>query len=146
MLKMIVSVGDIIKIHKLTATNTCLHHTVLFIISLPPLTPSLPPSHSPPPSLPLSPSPPLPLPPYPPPSLSGEGYSFQLVIYDRNRKILKDLIKMTEIVTIRSCCDCYFQVFLASGKILQLRAGTMELQAHWMAMLKVGLGRGMLEW
>jgi len=49
---------------------------------------------------------------------------------------------MEDIVTIRANRDCYFQIFLSSGKILQFKAQTMESQACWMAMLKVGLGRG----
>jgi hypothetical protein len=33
-------------------------------------------------------------------------------------------------------------LFLASGKIVHFRTATMESQAHWMAMLKVVLGKG----
>jgi len=34
------------------------------------------------------------------------------------------------------------QVFVSDGKILQFRTDSVESQAHWMAALKVGLGRG----
>ena len=36
----------------------------------------------------------------------------------------------------------FFQVFISDGKILQFRTDSMESQAHWMAALKVGLGKG----
>ena len=49
---------------------------------------------------------------------------------------------MDDIVTVRASCDCYFQIFLSHGKILQFRADNMESQAYWMALIKVGLGRG----
>ena len=49
---------------------------------------------------------------------------------------------MEDIVTIRASCDCYFQIFLSQGKILQFKADSMETQAYWMALIKVGLGRG----
>ncbi len=49
---------------------------------------------------------------------------------------------MEDIVTIRASRDCYFQIFLSNGKIIQFRTETSENQAHWMAKLKVGLGRG----
>ena len=49
---------------------------------------------------------------------------------------------MDDIVTIRASRDCYFQVFLTNGKILQFKSKTIESQAYWMAMLKAGLGRG----
>ncbi len=34
------------------------------------------------------------------------------------------------------------QVFISDGKILQFRSESVESQAHWMAALKVGLGKG----
>ncbi len=37
---------------------------------------------------------------------------------------------------------CVFQVFMSDGKILQFRSESVESQAHWMAALKVGLGKG----
>ena len=56
--------------------------------------------------------------------------------------MLKDKIRMEDVVTIRANQDCYFQIFLANGKILQLKADSIENEAYWIAMLKVGLGRG----
>ena len=38
--------------------------------------------------------------------------------------------------------ELYFQIFLMNGKLLQLKADTLERQAQWMAMIKVGLGKG----
>lgn len=38
--------------------------------------------------------------------------------------------------------DHYFDVYLMSGKVLQLKADTVERQAQLMAMLKVGIGKG----
>ena len=56
--------------------------------------------------------------------------------------MLKDKIRMEDIVTIRASRDCYFQIFLSNSKIVQFRSDTMDSQVRWMALLKVGLGRG----
>ena len=56
--------------------------------------------------------------------------------------MLKDQIRMESIVTIRASRDCHFQIFLSNGKIVQFKTETIASQAHWIAMLKMGLGRG----
>ena len=56
--------------------------------------------------------------------------------------MIKRRISFEDVVTVRSCRDCNFQIFLSDGKILQFRSDSVESQAHWMAMLKVGLGKG----
>ena len=84
----------------------------------------------------------LPTSPFPLFTNSGSKVSYQLLIFDPRKRTLKDRIPMEDIVTIRASCDCFFQIFLSSGKILQFRAENMESQAYWMALIKVGLGRG----
>ena len=84
----------------------------------------------------------LPTSPFPLLTHSGSKVSYQLLIFDPRKRTLKDRIPMEDIVTIRASCDCFFQIFLSSGKILQFRAENMESQAYWMALIKVGLGRG----
>ena len=84
----------------------------------------------------------LPTSPFPLFTNSGSKVSYQLLIFDPRKRTLKDRIPMEDIVTIRASCDCFFQIFLSSGKILQFRAENMESQAYWMARIKVGLGRG----
>ena len=49
---------------------------------------------------------------------------------------------MSDIVTLRSSMELFFQIFLMNGKLLQLRTDTVERQAQWMALIKVGLGKG----
>lgn len=75
----------------------------------------------------------------------GQAYSFHLRIFDEQKKVLKDNIHISDIVTIRAGRDCYFQLFLTSGKIVQFRTKSMESQAHWMAMVKMALGKGLLD-
>ena len=77
-------------------------------------------------------------------TIIGDAHSYHLHIYDPRKRVLKDRIPTTNIVTIRASRDCYFQLFLTSGKIVHFRTATMESQAHWMAMLKVVLGKGTL--
>jgi hypothetical protein len=77
-------------------------------------------------------------------TFSGHNYDFQLLVYEPRRRQLKNRIRMCEIVMVRSNMDYYFQIYLMTGKILHFKADTIDRQAHWMAMLKVGLGKG--EW
>ena len=72
----------------------------------------------------------------------GKAYCFHLHIYDQHKRVLKDKIQVEDVVTIRASRDCYFQLFLTSGKIVQFRTTSMESQAHWMAVIKMGLGKG----
>ena len=53
---------------------------------------------------------------------------------------------MEDIVTVHSNINNFFQIFLTNGKILQLKADSVEKQAQWMAMIKVGLGKGKKVW
>ncbi len=43
---------------------------------------------------------------------------------------------------LRSSMDCHFQLYLPDSKILQFRTESPDKQAQWMALIKVGLGRG----
>ena len=73
---------------------------------------------------------------------SGHKYSFQLLLYETRKQHLKNCIRLEEVVMLRSNMDCHFQLYLPDSKILQLRADSTEKQAQWMALIKVGLGRG----
>ena len=73
----------------------------------------------------------------------GQAYSFHLRIFDDQKRILKDNIHISDIVTIRAGRDCYFQLFLTNGKIVQFKTTSVESQAHWMAMVKMALGKGL---
>lgn len=75
-------------------------------------------------------------------SSAGRVNSFHLHIFDQHRRILKDKIKIEDIITPKASRDCFFQLFLGSGKIVQFKTSSMESQAHWMAMLKMALGKG----
>ncbi|KAL5474801.1 hypothetical protein EMCRGX_G026811 [Ephydatia muelleri] len=74
--------------------------------------------------------------------ISGRPSS-ELLIYDpHQRKSKLNRIKTDSIVTIRASRDCFFQIFLSDGKILQFRTDSVEKQICWMASVKSALGKG----
>ena len=66
----------------------------------------------------------------------------KLEIYHPKQKKLMQSIRMENVVTIRANKDCHFQVYMTDDKILEFKTESLDVQACWMAVLKVGLGKG----